>query len=177
MAVGLATVECGCADKASGFFLNSLACMFRESVETGDPSMQSSKCLPFSSLPRAAGILSWESPIIRADPLIPHPSPSPHLCKRNTLLEKSLHGRGILPCWGLLHHCPNYSHSKHWAWLHFISLHRFLRCSGGCGSCDLSSARASGTIEAVSEGFPEDTGGEGGRRWQLCQWSINEYLF
>lgn len=115
--------ECGCTDKASGFFLNSLACIFREIVGSCYRSVHAvwQMLAFFLFLPRAAGILSWESPIIRAHPLIPHSSPSPHPCKRNSSLEKPLHGRGILPFWGLLCHCPNYSHSKHWAWLHFIS--------------------------------------------------------
>lgn len=116
----------------------------------------------FLLLPRAAGILSWESPIIRAHPLIPHSSPSLHPCKRNSSLEKSLHGRGILPFWGLLCHCPNYSPASTGPCC-ISSLHRFLRCSGGCVTRDLSSAQASGTIAAVSEGFPEDVGEGGGR--------------
>lgn len=115
----------------------------------------------FLLLPRAAGILSWESPIIRAL-IIPHSSPSPHPCKRNSSLEKSLHGRGILPFWGfsaIAQITPTASTGPGC----ISSLHRFLRCSGGCVTCDLSSAQASGTIAAVSEGFPEDMGEEGGR--------------
>lgn len=137
--------------------------------------MQSRQCLPFFFfsllLPRAAGILSWASHVIRADPLIPPSPPSPHLGKRSTL-EKCLPGRlfTILGGFSATAHITPTSSTG----LGGIRL--------GTGSCTAQEAGCLMTFALLRPedckgcvtGVPEDRGGDGRRRWQLRQWRMDE---